>query len=341
MAKKRKYEVAEFVQTLVYLDGPQLVLLKTAGASLLLAVAVTDQRYGDPYFAAEVSHDQLVDFLDERFDLRYLFEKPAFKTWYIADLAGEDPEIPLAIAQPEDDVRARLLPGRGIFARDLTEEIDGATIKPKQKERILVDGAWDLPDFSEFYGHYADFYNLHSSIDAFLDKQTSISRKKMIMDSFIKPWEGGGSYSSFYRSIRDHQNREDRLLVGGITYNSPGHIDIKGNLEAFTQVREDVLEFGAHRVEITKEYKNLHKYLSQMKLLSLPSSKFDKNSDLAKEVQDRGLKFASSLNVSEYRHILAMAGGDQLIAAKVLLSAYRRLSKLNEFFLQGRASFSI
>ena len=82
MARHRRPRAAKYLQTLIFYDEPQLMLLSTEGDSLLIALAIEDDILQDPYLAAEISKDQYGEYLAERFDLRYLFTNPYFKAWY-------------------------------------------------------------------------------------------------------------------------------------------------------------------------------------------------------------------------------------------------------------------
>ena len=47
------------------------------------------------------------------------------------------------------------------------------------------------------------------------------------------------------------------------------------------------------------------------------------------------------MDVVDYDSMLVMAGNNMLIVAKVLLSIYRRATRLLEFFLEGRVSLDV
>jgi hypothetical protein len=60
---------------------------------------------------------------------------------------------------------------------------------------------------------------------------------------------------------------------------------------------------------------------------------------VAGDIQFRANVLSEALDAVPFSQVLAMAGGNALIAAKVVLSIYRRALRLHEFFLEGRASY--
>lgn len=331
---------AKFIQVLVYSDEPQLVLLERTDKALVIAVAVNDSRYGAPFYGVEISRKQFVAFMRERFDLLFLFKRPRYSSWYIFDLDAEDlNRIELLPLMPTKDLSERFFPGAGIFAREINQEVDGSLYSEQDLEKFSIDGNWDLPDFSQFYGKYTDVYVILNSIDVFLDEHQDIDRRRSLQEAFVKPWQGGGSYNAFYDSLLDAQDVSERLSVNAIQYASPGHVDIKGRAKAFLHTREALKHFGISNVEIAAEYNKLHKFLSEEKLLTLSSHHFDRKAPQALDVAVRAERFAVLLGVVQYSAVLKMAAGDPLVVAKVLLSVFRRLKVLYDFFLEGRVKF--
>ncbi len=340
MARHPNLKIARLVQVLVSLDEPQLMLLETSYKSLIIAVAVADPRYENPYFCAEISRSQFDAYNSEQFDLYYLFTRPNYGKWFIIDLAEmREQMVPLRNASLGDHERQNFMPGRGVFAREHTQPYESLHSGTMARERIYVDGSWDLPDFSHFYGQYTDLYVLYNSIDKFLDENEDLDRRRRIQNAFIRPWEGGGSYGAFYVSLLNVQSDNQKLKVDGINYHSPGYVDIRGRSEPFIRLRDLLGRFETKREEIVYAYNVLHKHLSRERLLTLPASKFPRDTPVAIDLIERGRNFSLILGAIDYDILLRMAGNDQLVAAKVLLSMHRRLYKLYEFFVQGRASF--
>lgn len=331
---------ASIVQTLIFSDGPQVVLFRTQILTYIIAIAVQDGKYLEPFYGAEISETQLNEYLQEKYDLRYLMSRPIFKRWFMIDLGKmEGDSVKLVKMQLTPSIAKAFLPGKGIFAREHTEECSLYSENNYAEDSLSVDGSWDLPEVSDMYKQYGDLYIVFNSADIFIDPHASADVKRKVVEAFNKPWEGGGSYGAFYHSMRDAQAPNERLRLAAMQYMSPGYVRIHGKVHPFHEVRRLIEHYKHNFDKINGEYSDLHKYLSQMNLLTLPANEFDRTGKVADEVAERAKKFAITLDAIPYRNLYAMAGQDQLTVAKVLLSIQRRLDHLYEFFLQGRVDF--
>jgi hypothetical protein len=342
MARTKTYRRARFDQTLYEYDGPKLILLKTPGTTFIIAVAIVNKNFDEPFYGAEITLEQLHGLLAEEYGVRYLFLRPKYKTRFIFDLADLDrsPDINL-IPLPLGPNTIQYLPGRTFFASDFTSEVNiGGTSQPRAEERILVDGNWEISDFNDLYGGYSDLYSFTDGIEKFEDDNTELSTRRTILLAFQKQWQGGGSYGSFYRSMRGAQSPSERLGLGGFEYHSPGYVDLEGRGDLLAAVTDMLGDFEERQQEIAKGYKELYQYLQVNKLLSMPADKFDRTAPLAKSVENRAAEFSELLPGARWNTLLRLAGGDQLVAAKVVLSLYRRLNRLNDFQVQGRVTFN-
>lgn len=124
MARAKTYRKARYVQTLYEYDGPKVVLLKTPGTTYIVAVAIINEAYDEPFFGAEVTSDQLDSLMDEEYGLRYLFLRPKYKQRFILDLADLDasPDVNLIPIEFSPQTIG-YLPGRTFFSSDFTEDL--------------------------------------------------------------------------------------------------------------------------------------------------------------------------------------------------------------------------
>lgn len=340
MARQKKYRQAKFVQSLYEYDGPKLVLLKTPGTSYIIGAAVYKPDLVAPFYGAEVSPQQIYELLSNEYGVRYLFLKPKHRSWFLFDLADLDHGeginlMPLKLTSET----AEYLPGRKFFASDFTEEISAITgPQPKAEERIYVAGNWEISDFNDLYGVYSDLYSFNDGIEKFLDKHTAIDTKRTVREAFRKQWQGGGSYGSFYKTLRTVQSHSERLTLGGFEYHSPGWVDIEGKAEKLSAVTDMLRDFNERYVEITAAYNGLYKYLQENKLLSLAAEDFEPSTSLAANVAERGEAFSLILPAAPWGIVLELADSNPLVASKVLLSLHRRLARINDFQLQGRVT---
>ena len=329
---------ANFEQVLFYLDGPQLLTLSMGDKSKVVAVA-TDNIAQRQFFGAKVSIHQFSEYLNERFDLRFLLANPDRQIWYEFDLP-EDASVMVEMTPVELTKKraAAFLPEHGLFARDHSDEYEAITFAKQTTQRFNVDGKWDMKEFSKFHSYVSDLYSLSRSIDLFIDEQVTIDKKRAVMASFVKPWEGGGSYYGFFRSLASLGGRDYRPDIQAIQWASPGYIDIVGDKESFDNLKAILRHFGQHRQAIVDDYEHLWSYLQETKLLKTSSRRLDRKSDVAMEAGERAKALSRSLNITSYRTLKKMAGNDPVVAGKVLLAAKRRAERLYTFFMEGRAA---
>ncbi len=340
MAKTSALKSATFSQVLIFSDGPQLVLLDTAATSKVVAVAINKKGFDYPFLAAEVSLAQFNDYLAEKFDLRYLFLRADLKRHYIFDLPDFDQkEVSLAPFHLSEERQDRFLPEPGLFARHHTDEVENRDKFIQSTEIYNVDGSWDLPEFSRFYRQVSDIYSILNAIDLYTDDTAEVIDRRQVQTAFMKPFQGGGSYVSMYDQLLLAQPRGQRLRVGGIQYHSPGYVEIRGRVDPFREIRALIDRVEERRADIAQGYKTLHRLLKRLKLLTLSAEKFDKKSETAELVTVEGKRFSEVLGAVGWNELSAISGGNPLVAAKALLSLYRRATRLQEFFAQGRLSF--
>jgi hypothetical protein len=340
MARGAKQFSAKFEQVLLYADGPQVVLLSAPSKSKIIGVAINLEGYQNPFFAAQISDDQFHDYLNEKFDLRYLLLKPDFRRHFLFDLGSvHDGFVEVLRYNFQSDIEEEFLPDAGVFSRDHTEIFKSDTEEVQSLQTFGIDGKWDLPEFSRFYGQVTDLYSLFYGVDIFLDEQADIDQRQRVQNAFVKPFEGGGSYVSLYDSLAIAAPRTNRLRVEGIEYNSPGFVRVRGKPKPLAEVRELLEHLERNSFAIAEEYRALLRLLSVNKLRRFPASQFNSNSTLYPAVLDLTKRLVEAMDVASHDSLLKMASGNALVAAKVALSIYRRAYRLNEFFLQGRASF--
>lgn len=339
MRKTKQKFYGIFEQPLIYVDGPQLVLLKGPVNTKIVAVAANNyEDFEYPFFAAEVSQEQFIEYLKERFDLRYLFLKPDTKRHYFFDLdAASEKKIPLVKVKFEASKFEQFIPDAGLFSRSHTEKLNIPTFARQSEEIYAVDGAWDLSEFSHFYNYITDLYALFDSVEVYSQPNTDTLNKQQIRAAFRKPFEGGGSYVSLYDSLSGTRSPAHRLRVGGITYNSPGHVKLKGFAKPFTEIRDLIKNFDQNRDKLKQEYTALRQILAQNKLLKMPLDKFRSSWPVTKVMESQTKKFTNALNIN-YSELKLMCDNNPLVTAKVILSIFRRAEKLHEFFLEGRVS---
>src|SRR5690606_11038584 len=116
--------------------------------SKIVAVAINRDGMEYPFFGAQVTEDQFVDYVRERFDLRYLLMRPDMKRHFIFDLAtGEEGQVHLVRHKLAPEEAETLLPDAGLFAREHTEKVQLTSLQGRSEETFGIDGKWDLDEF--------------------------------------------------------------------------------------------------------------------------------------------------------------------------------------------------
>jgi hypothetical protein len=333
---RRENATAKFEQILFYLDAPEVILLDMGAKSKIVAVA-TDRIADRQFFGAKVSVAQLREYLRDKFDLRYLMLRPDRWTWYEFDLPDNfDQRIALQNVELSRHIIDKIIPEQGFFARDHSEDCKLAEAQRRDVQRFQVDGKWDMREFGKFHSQMSDLYALTQSIESFEDPHATDKQRRQIVESFSKPWEGGGSYLSFFRSLARAGGEDAKPDIKAIQWASPGHMDVVGDADAFDKLISLVDHYGKNSLDIVYAYDHLWSYLQETKFLNRGSRELDRKSPTALEIEVRAKDLGRVLGVTSYTLLNKMAGHDMLIAAKVLLATKRRVERLYQFFAEGR-----
>ena len=226
MAHRRS---AIYVRTLVYMDEPHLLLLKSFKTNVI-ALAVASPPEEAKFIATTVSGRDLEAYIDGHVDLRYLFTYPSQRSTYTFNLMKMvDNKVMMSPFEgkiPEQD-----LPSPRFFSTSHTEESEDLA-GPTHTQKLEVDGEWDMPDFGEFYSRYSDVYYFLSASHAFTDENVDTEKRRAIKKAFAQtPFKGGFSYVNFYATLPAAVPRSERLRMDRIKYESPGYVDVNGDSE--------------------------------------------------------------------------------------------------------------
>lgn len=332
-------QTAKVAQILLWYDQPEIVLLRRTAVDYILAVsnaAADNDEAG--FVGASMTLKLLSEYQNGKCDLRYALTHANLRQYWTFALSGAEEEVALKRIKKSDSAVLKSLPEAGFFSRE-HDPIDVAKhFSADAEERFDIDGSWELNEFSRFYTQVEDIYYMFADLGRFEDPNVSAQTKQLITKAFDKPWRGGGSYLSFYQNIANDNLPTAPLKVSGIQYNSPGYVAIKAKKEPFDALVA-LLQSYAHRTVLTrKAYLALSRHLSYNGLL-----KPDTTNVATDAVTDRAVELANDLanfvpGVS-FTTLVKMADGNKIIAAKVLLSIYRRVKRLYEFFEEGRVRY--
>lgn len=339
--KRWKEKSARYVATLVYVDEPQVVLLDHGDDSKIVAVAIEKEGFEYPVLGAEISHTQWIRYRRQFVDLRYLFDWPRWKKWYLFDLnqMSDDNKIPLSLANIADYRNQKYLPARGFFSEKHTEVSQEDVHVNLAIQKYKIDGAWEPLDLSVFFARIYDLYAFFVGINKFGSAKTSTVKKRDFLDAImLHPLRGGASYVNLYADLREFLEFEERLTMSKIVKQSPGYFDIEGKADTLRDVSAAYLNFVEHYDELKKQYDVLHKFLSQMGLLKDPD-RFEPKGPVADQIRDYSQAYATLIGL-DYAIVHRVGGQNGLKTAKILLAHWRRLDRYFQFFAEGRVTLS-
>lgn len=337
MAKVSK-ESAKLHQVLLWYIEPEVVLLKKSQLEYIIAVGAAVSNDDASYAGASVTHKQLVEYQSGKFDLRFLMSHAGLRRYWKFELPTEGEDVALFRVTRGSDFIARSLPDSGFFSRSHADIDVAKQSLPDADEKFDIDGSWELGEFSNLYGQVEDVYYILNDLRRYKSPNTSAAQRGRISAAFQRPFRGGGSYVSFYDSIANDNLPMARLHVSGIQYNSPGFVKLKAKKEPFDSLIA-LLQAYAHEPTTTRRaYLALWKFLSFSGLLKASPDALI--SPVTTEEMERLAKALEGyLPGISYDSLKDMAGGNVLVASKVLMSIYRRVEKLFSFFEQGRVKY--
>lgn len=336
-ARVRPLGTARFVVTLVDVDGPQLVLFNY-GKQVLLGLAVPGLGQ-EEFFCVGLPPNAAKQYFAEEADLYYFFTHVRLARRYVTRFDQDTEKF--YVYKFTGDTPANFLPARGFFARSHTSDYHYAPEGGTGRERLLLDGAWELQEFGRFQQVYAEVYSFSATTDLISEGTAS----KKILDLFKKgsrelPYAGGGSYLSFFRSLAASLSPTESVRLVSISKASPGNMILSGEDDDFEETRTIIESYLNNRYPADEKYKLLHQTLKNEKLLRVDISQFspsDSRSQLIFEMSDA---LYSQLGFKQVAPLKLGCAGNALAFAKIALGFYRRVAAAAEYFAQGRVAFA-
>lgn len=324
------------VQTLLWYDIPEIVLAQIGKNEFVLAVSSgCEDDPENAYYGASFTQRQLIEYQDQKFDLRYALSRPKSRRYWRFEFEPENVNVQLKPIVKSNPSLLKSIPEAGVFSRVHSKIglVDSFILD--SEERFLLDGNWELGEFSQLYAKMEDVYYILNDIRRWKNLGDGSGKKDAISSAFEKPWRGGGSYRSFYSDVANDNQDYSQLRMGGIQYNSPGHVTIKAKRVAFDQFLRSLEHYSEHVKEGKRAYNKLYGLMSQSKMLGRHRTSVITEA-MRGELTDRSIALAAYLHGVSYDSLLQMARGDKIVASKVLLSIYRRVEGLYQFFDEGR-----
>lgn len=333
----KKVRRATLIQTLVFYDEPQLILLRSDRGNSVLAVAVPHPELLHAYFACEVREKTFNRYMQGKADLHFVFTDAMRHRYFLIDLQddGED-EFEMLPLSKEEAAEPEFWPLPGSFSRSHTRPYEGMPEKPAATKTLKIDGTWGANDFSHFYGKTANLYAVFTSLTR-LDQQSDNKERAYLRDSIqTRLWRGGGSYVGFYDDLFDHVQAISPLEIASISYASPGQLVLRGDGEIFPKIDRVIESINENGMTLRTRYDNLHSILAKEKLLSARRGARFSTPQLAKAVREQVTEFSRLLGLENVDEIYEACARNAVLLCKVVLSIYRRAHDLHLFHAEGR-----
>jgi hypothetical protein len=330
---------AAYEATLVYMDEPQLITL-ISKKKRIVAVAIPHDDPQHAFFhATTVSIADWEKYLSGTVDLRYLFTYPTVRLHFHFNLYDMvDGKVMMDPWQGE--IEERYLPSHRFFSSNHTEDYEQAA-RASDKETLLIDGEWELTDFGQFQQKFSDVYAFIISAENWTDTTVSLEKRRRIKEAFLdRPFQGGFSYVHLFKDLADNVPRSDQLNLDKIQYASPGHVDVLGKVSAFEALQEIIPNFVAKRTAIHDVYRSFYQYLSENHYLRMSGHDFRQGDAAEVYINANARNLTDMMLAPSYDTILDLADKNALVAAKIVLSLYRRLADAASYFSQGRVAYS-
>jgi len=348
--RRRRRRRASINNILIWLEGPQLVTISGSRNSSWIGVAVEEiEGMEYPFFCVRLSKKSLKRYFDGKVDLWSLFcfpfQSSSDAREYMAfDYAKIDSvgEFLLNPISPKEDY----FPGKGIFFEDNTESIDfekeGIDVSNDNDDeyKVNIDGSWALSEFSYFSNKVASVYSFLHCIRT-LESSDKDERSKTISrlrDTFVNhPWNGGFSYVHFYNDLSSCVPANDALEVKEIKYASPGHISLCGHKTTFDDLDDAIKSMTDDFYLARKSYSSLGAFLRANKLV-------DNKEDLKGSIQVQDIiekyvrEMCERMSLNGLEDIYESCNGNWITTAKIVMSFYRRIKDLTDFYRDGRAA---
>jgi hypothetical protein len=327
---------ASVAQILLWYDRPEIVLLKVSLFEFVMAVSSSDGE--DLYVGASMNLTYLAEYQEGKFDLRYALAHANLRRYWTFRFTGHETLVDLKKVKKSSEVVLESLPDSGFFSRE-HHKIDVVNqFVPDAVETFNIDGSWELGEFSKFYGQVEDIYYMFNDIRRFNDDNTNTQTREAISKALDRPWRGGGSYVGYYDKIANDNAPTAKLRVSGIQYNSPGYVSLRAKKRPFDDIIA-LLQAYAHKMpDMRKAHNQLYRYMGRNKLLKADSAK-SFSAAIGGSVREYSLKLNEYMPGVSYTTFLTMAHNNEIVAAKVLLSVFRRMEKLYRYFEEGRVKY--
>ena len=198
-----------------------------------------------------------------------------------------------------------------------------------------MGGQWELRDLYEFPHALMQVYAFTYCFDSELSPRDA-DRINYALQNY--PWRGGYSIVNIYKVLQNQVEHQHRPKIAEIQYASPGWIDIILNLHPAVKVAGSVAAIAGSLAATTKAYSTIQKTLhdiraqkekSQLERIQLTRAQLNELEGLTQDL-------ANFIGFERLDELYKKTGRIE-VTAKLVTAQFRRLKKLSDFVLKGKA----
>jgi hypothetical protein len=212
--------------------------------------------------------------------------------------------------------------------------LDSTPVVVDQSEfSLAVEGGWSTAEFGNFPRAFEQLYSLlfvlnRQGVRAFEDF----------------PWLGGHSRNNFYRSLLQRLPIGDRPKISAMQFSSPGFIRFSLDVPTAIEVVRCVEDFQRDNAKNAGAFRALDSYIRDKKL-NAPKSSIGGDGPIDWVLHNgpiESMTVALLDGFSEIEAAQVIAASDRPFdAAKIAMSAYRLIYRLNKFETDGLVRYPL
>lgn len=330
------------VEAVLFQAGEPLLVLLTrksgAGSQYFLASAIPDDNDDtDYFFVVSVGRTHMIRYFNGQCDLRFLYAFASGRKYFITDRNIPDIGKSAKLEVFAGAITESLLPDSRFFATAHTSDF-GRDMSVHGSQSLVIDGEWDMQEFGNFYQKFSDLYSYETAM-SYVREKNGAQIKKVEVAFRSKPFRGGSSYMNFFDDLQEIIPSRERPGLDGITYNSPGHVDLRGNSEILDSVRQSLIDFIENMEKIQDAHQALRSFMTKEKLLRITGGVRVASAEVLVELSRLTAALLEVLPVSGKDYLRELTVGNAIVLAKITLALFRRLKATATFFAQGRLGY--
>lgn len=330
---------ATISKTLLYYDGPQIILLNGFSNMPIIAVAVNYDGMEYPFFACYTQQKHLDKYIHGKADLHFVFANAHMSEYYFFDLFEANNDVVNLIRATSDESRNNdFWPSKGFFSSNHILENENLH---DTRRRFNINGAWEADDFTQFNRKMFDMYAIMSA-KKILESVDSTPETLAELNALIinQSWEGGNSYVNFYKPFTTKIEIHSPIKVKSIQYASPGNIDLIGDKNIFDEMSRAITKFEQNIEKAAKAYQYINKILGQEKLKTSKASSEFSSEAIKNHVKGQADIILNSIGIDTPAIFMHSCNDNILIYSKLVLSIFRRIKGVYNFISEGRVQFN-